>query len=199
MKLKEVAALLNGEISGDQDIEILGVAGINEAEEGEITFLSDLCRAKEYSGSKASAVIVRDVIPNLGKSQVVVKNPQYAFARLLEHFYVKPTGFMGVSEHAFVSKSAAVADRVSVYPWAYISDDAVIKAETVIFPGVFVGSGAVIGERCVVYPNVTVRDKVIIGNGVTIHPGAVIGSDGFGYVFEEGRHYKIPQVGGVII
>lgn len=199
MKLKDVAVLLNGEISGDQDVEIFGVAGITEAKEGDITFLSDLRLAKDCSQIEASAVIVRDFIPNLGKSQVVVRNPQYAFAKLLEHFYVKPAGFAGISDLAFVSKSAMVAADVSIYPWAYISDDAVIKAGTVIFPGVFVGSGAVIGERCIMYPNVTVRENVTIGNGVIIHPGAVIGSDGFGYVFEEGRHYKIPQVGGVII
>jgi UDP-3-O-[3-hydroxymyristoyl] glucosamine N-acyltransferase len=199
MKLKDVALFLNGEISGDQDIEILGVAGISEAKGGDITFLSDARLAKECSGSEASAVVVRKVIPDLGKPQVVVRNPQYAFAKLLEHFYVRPPGFEGISELAFVSKTALVAKEVSIYPLAYVSDDAVIKEGTVIFPGVFIGSGAVIGERCVVYPNVTVREKVVIGSGVIIHPGAVIGSDGFGYVFEEGRHYKIPQVGGVII
>ena len=199
MKLRDIAMMLGGEISGDPDREILGVAGISEAKEGDITFLSDKRLAKECSEGKASAVVVRDFVPELNKPQIAVRNPQYAFARLLERFFVKPPCPAGVSNLASIAKSARIAGDVSIDPPAYISDDAVIGAGTVIFPGVFIGSGSVIGESCILYPNVTVREKAVIGSRVIIHAGAVIGSDGFGYVFEEGRHYKIPQVGGVII
>ncbi len=199
MKLGEIAAMLGGKMSGDPDREIVGVAGIIEAREGDITFLSDKRLARECSGSKASAVVVRDFIPNLDKPQIAVRNPQYAFARLLEHFYARPVSPAGVSGLAFVSESARIAGDVSVYPLAYISDDAVIGTGTVIYPGVFIGNGTVIGENCILYPNVSVREGVLIGSRVIIHPGTVIGADGFGYVFEEGRHYKIPQVGGVVI
>lgn len=199
MKLKDIAAMLGGETRGDAEREIRGVAGIQEVKEGEITFLSDNRLAKECARSRASAVIVRDFVPDLDKPQIAVKNPHYAFAKLLEHFYVTPVEPAGVSNLAFVSKAAVVSGDVSIYPFAYVSDGAKIGAGTVIYPGVFVGDDTVIGARCVLYPNVTVRENVTIGNGVIIHSGAVIGSDGFGYVFEEGRHYKIPQVGGVII
>ncbi|HWR59105.1 MAG TPA: UDP-3-O-(3-hydroxymyristoyl)glucosamine N-acyltransferase [Thermodesulfovibrionales bacterium] len=199
MKLKDIAAMFDGETKGDSERDIRGVAGIHEVREDEITFLSDKRLAKECSQSKAAAVLVRDFFAGLDKPQVVVKNPQYAFAKLLEHFYVTPAVPAGVSSLAFVSGTATVAGDVTIYPLAYVSDGAKIGAGTVIYPGVFVGCDSVIGSRCIIYPNVTVREKVRIGDGVIIHSGSVIGSDGFGYVFEEGRHYKIPQVGGVII
>lgn len=199
MKLRDIAEILGGETRGDTEREIKGVAGIHDVKDGEITFLSDGRLAEECGRSMASAVIVRDFIPDLDKPQVAVKNPQYAFAKLLEYFYVKPAVPAGVSSLAFVSKTAVIADDVSIYALAYISDGARIDAGAVIYPGVYVGKDSVIGARCILYPNVTVREKVTIGSGVIIHPGAVIGADGFGYVFEGGRHHKIPQVGGVVI
>ncbi len=199
MKLKDIAAMLGGKTSGDAEREISGAAGIHEVKEGEITFLSDTRLARECARSNASAVIVRDFVSDLDKPQIMVKNPQYAFAKLLEYFYVVPVETTGVSNLAFVSKAAVISEDVSVYPFAYISDGAKIGTGTVIYPGVFVGGDTVIGERCVLYPNVTVREKVTVGNGVIIHSGSVIGSDGFRYVFEGGGHHKIPQVGGVII
>ncbi len=199
MKLKDIAAMLGGETRGDPEGEIRGAAGIHEVKEGEMTFLSDNRLAKECARSRASAVIVRDFIPDLDKPQIAVKNPQYAFAKLLEYFYVKTVEPAGISSLAFVSQVAVIAEGVSIYPFAYVADGARIGAGTVIYPGVFVGNNSVIGARCVLYPNVTVREKVTLGNGVIIHSGSVIGSDGFRYVFEGGRHHKIPQVGGVII
>lgn len=199
MRLKEIALMLRGEIKGEQDIEIQGVAAIHEAKEGEITFLSDAKLLKECARSRASCVVVKNFIPDLDKPQIVVNNPQYAFAKLLEHFYIKPVYPADISNEAFVSKKAEIGKDVSIFPLAYISDNVFIGDNTVIYPGVFVGNDTVIGNQCIIYPNVTIREKIKIGNSVIIHPGSVIGSDGFGYVFEGGRHHKIPQVGGVII
>lgn len=199
MRLKEIALMLRGEIKGEQDIEIQGVAAIHEAKEGEITFLSDIKLLKECARSRASCVVVKNFIPDLDKPQIVVNNPQYAFAKLLEHFYIKPEYPTGISNEAFVSKKAEIGKDVSIFPLAYISDNVFIGDNTVIYPGVFIGNDTVIGNQCIIYPNVTIREKIKIGNSVIIHPGSVIGSDGFGYVFEGGRHHKIPQVGGVII
>jgi UDP-3-O-[3-hydroxymyristoyl] glucosamine N-acyltransferase len=199
LKLQELASMLNGEAFGDPETEVQGAAGIREVKEGEATFLTDPKLLRECAESKASCVIVRNFIRDMGKPQVVVKNPLYAFARLLEHFSIAPYKATGISGSAFVSDMARIGENVSVNPFAFVSDGAVVGDNTVISPGVFVGEGAVIGEQCTLYPNVTVRDKVKIGNRVIIHPGSVIGADGFGYVMEGGRHYKIPQIGGVII
>lgn len=199
MKLKEIAAMTGGQVVGDPDVEILGVAGIRDAGEGDATFLSDERLMKECAMSRASCVIVGRPLAEIDKPQIVVKNPYYAFAQLLEHFYVSPVQPAGISDMAFISEKARLGKDVSIHPFAYISDGVVIGDNTVIHTGVFIGKDCVIGARCVLYPNVTIREKVTIGERVLIHPGSVIGSDGFGYVFEGGRHYKIPQVGGIVI
>lgn len=191
--------MLGGEITGAPDIEIKGVAGISDAKDGDITFLVSTKLIKECIESKASAVVVKDAIHEINKPQLKVANPQYAFARLLEHFYIKPLAPAGISDKVFVSDKAKIGEEVTVHPMAFISDGASIGSKTVIFPGVFIGENSSIGEGCVIYPNVTIRENVKIGSKVIIHSGAVIGSDGFGYVMEKGIHYKIPQVGGVIV
>lgn len=199
MKLSEIAAILGGEISGNTELEIKGVSGIQDVKEGEITFLADSKMASECSKSRASAVIVREVVSEIKKPQVVVKNPYYAFAKLLEMFHPSPPASAGISRLAVVAEGAIIGSNVAIGPFAYVSERANIGDNSVIHPGVFIGAGTTIGAGCVIYPNVTIREKVFIGSRVIIHPGVVIGSDGFGYVFEDGRHYKIPQVGGVSI
>jgi len=199
MKLREIAELLGGELAGGPDIEIKGTAGISDAKDGDITFLSTARLIKECIESKASAVIVKESVSEINKPQLKVSNPQYAFARLLEHFYVKPFIASGISYKAYVSGKAKIGESVSIYPMAYVSDGVSVGNKTVIHPGVFIGENSSIGDECIIYPNVTIRENLKVGNRVIIHSGAVIGSDGFGYVIEKGIHYKIPQVGGVII
>jgi UDP-3-O-[3-hydroxymyristoyl] glucosamine N-acyltransferase len=202
VKLRESASLLNGEVIGPphaDDIEITGVSGINCAQEGDITFLSAGSYKKHLAGCKASCVMVKEVIDGLHMTQLKVSKPHLAFAKILGHFYVKPQKPIGISKDAIVSDKATIGKDVSIFPFSYISDGVSIDDRTIIYPYVFVGHGTAIGKDCVIYPNVVLRENVKIGNRVIIHSSSVIGSDGFGYVFEEGRHYKIPQVGGVII
>jgi UDP-3-O-[3-hydroxymyristoyl] glucosamine N-acyltransferase len=199
MKLRELAELLDGEIKGDGATEITGVAGISDAREKDITFLSGPKLIKEAMRSRAAAVLVKDFVPELQKPQIKTGNPHYAFARLLSHFYIRPALHTGISRNAFVSGEAEIAQDVTIYDFAYISGKVKIGSGAVIFPGVFIGEACSIAEDCTIYPNVTIRENTVIGNRVIIHPNAVIGSDGFGYVFEDGRHHKIPQVGNVLI
>ncbi|MDQ7787841.1 MAG: UDP-3-O-(3-hydroxymyristoyl)glucosamine N-acyltransferase [Thermodesulfovibrionales bacterium] len=199
MKLRELASLIHGEIIGDESIEITGASGIREAKKGEITFLSARKYLKDLAGSGASCVIVREPLTDIPVAQVKVPNPQLAFAKLLEHFYVKRHVPAGVSADAYISGTARIAEGVSVYPFCYVSAGVSLGKRTVVYPHVFIGEDSAIGEDCILHPNVTVREKVRIGDRVIIHSGAVIGSDGFGYVFDQGIHHKIPQVGGVIV
>ncbi|MFN3479270.1 MAG: UDP-3-O-(3-hydroxymyristoyl)glucosamine N-acyltransferase [Thermodesulfovibrionales bacterium] len=199
MRLKEIAEIISGEIKGDPELEIKGVSGVTDALEGDITFLSDNRYLKDCLSSKASCVIVREFVEDIKKTQIKVKNPYYAFAILLDLFHPREKEEEGISPQAYVSERARIGKGVTIYPFVFISDDAEIGEDTVIYPFVFVGKGSTIGSSCLVYSNVTIREGVRIGNRVIIHAGAVIGSDGFGYVFEQERHYKIPQVGGVII
>jgi UDP-3-O-[3-hydroxymyristoyl] glucosamine N-acyltransferase len=199
VKLTDIASLVHGEIFGNPDLDILGVAGISDAREGDITFLSGKRHVKDLPRCKASCIIVQEHLSDVPITQLRVANPHLAYVHLLEHFYVKPLQSFGVSKSAFVSATAKIAEHVSIFPFSYIADGASIGEGSIVYPYVFIGENTSIGEQCTVFPNVTLRESVTIGNRVIIHSGSVIGSDGFGYVFDKGRHHKIPQVGGVII
>ncbi len=199
MKLDEIAGLIGGEVKGDRSTEITGAAGISDAGEGDITFLSSMKLIAELRESSAAAVLVKDFVPDLRQPQVKTKNPLYAFAKLLGHFYSRTIQHRGTSKNAFISEEAEIAPTATIYDFAYISGKVRIGPGSVIFPGVFIGEACTIGEECTIYPNVTIRENTVIGNRVIVHPNSVIGADGFGYVFEEGKHNKIPQVGNVLI
>jgi UDP-3-O-[3-hydroxymyristoyl] glucosamine N-acyltransferase len=202
VKLRDIASFVKGEVIGPpkaDDIEITGVSGIRSAQKGDITFLSAERYKKYLAGCKASCILIKEPIEGLQTTQLRVSNPHLAFAKLLGHFYIKPQTPLGISENAIVSDKASIGKDVSIFPFSYISDHVSIGNGTIIYPHVFAGHDTTIGEDCIIYPNVTLRENVRIGNRVIVHSGSVIGSDGFGYVFEEGKHHKIPQVGGVII
>jgi UDP-3-O-[3-hydroxymyristoyl] glucosamine N-acyltransferase len=199
MKLREIALLLGGEVRGEPELEIKGVAGLEDAAEGDISYIADTKSISLARKSRASSVLVKEFIAELEMSQVQVANPQYAFAALLGRFHEVPHPPAGMHDLAFVADGATVSPDASIGAFAYISSGASVGARTVIYPGAFVGEGSAIGEDCLIYPNVVIREGVKIGNRVILQPGAVIGADGFGYVMHEGKHQKIPQVGGVII
>jgi UDP-3-O-[3-hydroxymyristoyl] glucosamine N-acyltransferase len=130
---------------------------------------------------------------------LTVKNPRYAFAQALRLFHERPYAAGGISERAMIGSDVFMGTDVTIHPFAVVADGARIGSRVTLYPGVFVGTGAVIGNDCLLYPSVSVLDGVVIGNRVIIHSGAVLGSDGFGFVTEGGVHHKILQVGGVII
>jgi UDP-3-O-[3-hydroxymyristoyl] glucosamine N-acyltransferase len=199
LRLRDIAALLGGEIVGDPELEIKGVSGMEDAQEGEITFAASKKTAVLASRGRASCIIVKETIPDTDKAQLKVDDPHYAFARLLEHFYQKPRGPAGISGLAFVAEGASLAEEVSIHACAYVSEGASVGRGTVIYPGAFIGDKARVGQDCVIHPNVVVREGVSIGDRVIIHAGSVIGSDGFGYVQRGGIHHKVPQVGTVTV
>ncbi len=199
MKLSDIASLLHGEIYGSPDLDISGVSGIRDAREGDITFLSGKRHLKDIPFCKASCIIVQEYLRDVSIPQLKVAHPQLAFARLLDYFHAKTPPPAGISADACVADTSRIARDVSIFPFSYIAEGVSIGAGTVIYPFVFIGENSVIGERCTIYPHVTVREGVTVGNRVIIHSGAVLGSDGFGYVFDAGSHHKIPQVGGVTI
>lgn len=199
MKLQEIVEFLGGNLKGDKEFDITGVAGITEAKKGDITFLASPKFNKNLKDTNATAVIVKEYIPDFNKPQISVKNPTYAFAKLLKHFYVIPHSYSGISKNASISETATICGNTTIYPFVYVSDNARIGCNCVIYPGVFIGQDSNIGDNCLIYQNVVIREKVTIGHNVIIHPGSVIGADGFGYVFEDSVHQKIPQVGGVVI
>ena len=199
MKLREIAAKVGGELIGDGEVEIKGVASLQEAKEGDLTFVTREKYLPLLKKCRASAVILPRMWEGIEIPAILVRDPMLAVARLLELFYPRAHEPLGVSEGAWVSHSAKLGKDVSIYPLVYVGDEAVIGDRVVLYPGVYVGKGVRIGEESVLYPNVVVYEGSVIGKRVILHAGTVIGSDGFGFVKDGEVNVKIPQIGGVEI
>jgi len=198
--LAELAEILGGEVVGDPAMEIRGVAGIREAQPGDITFLANARYESYLLDTRASAVIcARDA--RSGPTAVLrVDNPYLAFQRVVRVFRPdlnRPAP--GVHPSAVVAESVVLGDGASIGPRCVIESSAQIGARTVLMAGCYVGAGSTIGEDSFLYPNVTVREECHVGQRSILHPGVVIGSDGFGFAFDAGRYHKVPQVGNVIV
>ncbi len=199
IKLKDLAKLLEGELSGNGEILITGISGIREAKEGDITFVSHKKYKPELEKTKASAIISTREFKDLNKNFIFLDNPYLAFSKVLNYFYKKEYKSHGVDPKAVIGNNAAIGKDVSIYPLAVIGDNAKIGDRVVICSGVYIGDDSVIDDDSLIYPNVTIRENVVIGKRVILHSGVVIGSDGFGYATDKGIHHKIPQIGNVVI
>ncbi len=200
MTLKDIAETLNGELHGPGNIEISGPGKIEEAHFGEITFLANPKYKQYIAKTKASAIIIDKVIPDLEIPYILVSNAYLAFMRVLKLFTPKQHDyFEGISGHSFVHPTAIVDATAKIAPFAYVGPQVKIGSETVIYPGVVLLKNVKIGSQCVLYPNVSIREDCIIGNRVILHNGVVVGSDGFGFAPAEEKYYKIPQIGKVVI
>ena len=197
--LGELARIAGGELEGDGSAVIRGVAAIKEAGPGEITFLANPKYLKELKGTNASAVIAAPGIDVGGRPAIRAGNPYFAFTKVLKAFHPAKEHPGRVMDGAHVRPEAKLAAGVTVYPGAYVEAGASVGENTVLYPGAFVGEGSSLGRDCTIYPNVVIREGVRVGDRVIIHGGSVLGADGFGYATEGGKHYKIPQVGGVVI
>jgi UDP-3-O-[3-hydroxymyristoyl] glucosamine N-acyltransferase len=196
--LVEIAALLNGTVTDTTCIEITGVTNIDDAGPGDITFAvpPHLDKAGKCA---AAAVIIPDTVESFSKPAIRVANPRVAFTTLLSLFTPKPDISPGVHPAAVVHATATLGANVAVMAHVVIDAHAVIGDNTILYPHTYIGRDVTIGKDTLIYPNVTIREDCQVGSRVIIQSGAVIGSDGFGFVTIGGRHQKVPQVGNVII
>ncbi|MHC5067124.1 MAG: UDP-3-O-(3-hydroxymyristoyl)glucosamine N-acyltransferase [Planctomycetota bacterium] len=195
-----IAALLDGEVIGDGSVAITGISSLTEAQPGDISFLANPKYAPFLAETNASAVIVGRAEDCPGLTQIVVANPDHAFARVVETYGPKPSRLpTGVHPSAVIGDGVTLGEDVAIGAYAVIADGATVAAGSRIYPHAFIGEGAAIGAECTIYPHATIRERCQLGDRVIIHSGAVIGSDGFGYASVEGVHHKIPQVGIVVI
>jgi len=197
--LKELAEYLGGELQGDGELRISGVAGLDDAEECHISFLANQKYAAKVATTRAGAVLLPPGAESHGKSAIILANPYLGFAKLVTLFYVRPPEVKGIMPGAFVGAGGVMGADVTVYPGAFVGDGVTLGDRVTLFPGVAVYDGAVIGSDTVLHANVSIRERCRVGNRVIIHNGTVVGSDGFGYAPDGKGHYKIPQVGIVII
>jgi UDP-3-O-[3-hydroxymyristoyl] glucosamine N-acyltransferase len=195
----ELAALVDGSVVGDDSILISGISTIEDSKLGDVTFAENARFMGSAARSLASAVIAPQNAPIIGKPLIRVKNPKFAFAQVLRVFAPEPKIYKGIHATAQIDSSAVLGQNVSVHASAVIGENSSIGANTVIFPFVYIGDNVKIGSDCVVYPHVVLHDDTELGNNVVIHSGSILGTDGFGYMFIEDRHYKIPQIGRVIV
>ena len=198
MTLKEISQVINGELIGDENLIISVVTNINDAEATAITFAVEP-HLETAKNSNAGAIIVERNVTDFKQNIIKVDNPRVAFMKLLVLFAPTVTIKKEVHPTAIVGENVELGENVAIMPYVVIADNVKIGDNTVLYSHSFIGEKTVIGKDSVIYPNVTVREGAQIGNAVIIHSGAVIGSDGFGFVTQAGKHNKVPQVGNVII
>ncbi|MGV1099343.1 UDP-3-O-(3-hydroxymyristoyl)glucosamine N-acyltransferase [Thiovibrio sp. JS02] len=199
-KLVELAAMVGGELAGDPELLISGVADLDGAGPGDISFVVDAKRAAALAGCAAAALIVPLAVKDVPLPAIRVKNPYLAVARLHTFFLEEPFVAAGIDGRAVVGRDCEISEEVSIGPLVAIGNRVRIGRRVIIQPGAVLYDDVVIGDDVVLHANVTIYNKCLIGNRVIIHAGAVIGSDGFGYATDErGRHLKRPQVGIVQI
>jgi len=198
--LKEIAAIVDGEIVGNGDIVVTGVCGIKEAKEGDITFVANSRYLSLMNETRASAIITSKDVKKAPKPIIRTEDPSIAFAKMVSlmapNEVKKPKG---IHPTAVIGEKVKIGRNVAIQAYAVIEDNVEIKDNTILCAGVFVGHHTKIGKDCMVYPYVIIRERVSIGNRVIIHSGTVIGSDGFGFSTVKGVHHRIPQIGSVII
>ncbi|HEX4342295.1 MAG TPA: UDP-3-O-(3-hydroxymyristoyl)glucosamine N-acyltransferase, partial [Verrucomicrobiae bacterium] len=194
-----LAEKLGGEVVGDGSIMITGIAPADSARAGDLTFAEKETYLAAAEQSAASAVLVPAGFTSSKKVLIRVKNPRVAIAKLLPLFFPPESHQPGIHADATVHPTAQIDPSATIGPHCVISAGAHVGQRTVLMGGNHLGRDSRIGDDTCLFPNVVIYAKCQVGHRVTIHAGTVIGSDGYGYVFDEGKHRKMLQVGNVII
>lgn len=205
MTASELAAKVGGQVSGETEVLLRGMATLESARPDQASFLANTKYEKQMEATAAGAVLVAADYVGPGKCLIRCKDPYYAFRQAMIAFHgFRSHPFTGVDPRANISPGATVDPTAAVGAFVTIERDCRIGAGTVIYPGVYIGPGSTVGRDCILYPSVTLYDGTVLHDRVTIHAGSSIGHDGFGYAThkcDDGvvRHEKIPQVGYVQI
>lgn len=203
MKLSELAELTKAQCEpSDGDIEITGAAGLEQAEPGHITFLSNPRYTPKIATTGASAILVGEDVEVTRPDLAVLraKDPYLAFTRALIAFHPRPEAESAIHESAIIHESATIGSNCSIGPKAVIGTNARIGDRVTIHANATIYENVSVGDDSEIHSGVAIRENTIIGNRVIIHNNAVVGCDGFGFAKDEERHWlKIPQVGRVVI
>jgi UDP-3-O-[3-hydroxymyristoyl] glucosamine N-acyltransferase len=197
--LGRLAEALDARLDRDPERIVTGVAPLESAGPGHISFLADSRYCAAARRSRAGAFLAPADVSDLPAPALRCREPREALIDLLTLFYPSAAVVPGVDASAVVAPDAQVHPSASIGALTVIESGAVIGPNVRLHPLVYIGARVEVGEASVLYPHVVVREGIRLGRRVIIHGGAVIGADGFGYVFQGSTHRKIPQVGGVII
>jgi UDP-3-O-[3-hydroxymyristoyl] glucosamine N-acyltransferase len=200
LSLGTIQQRIGGEITGDPGVVITGVSGLGEAAVGDITFAEKARYVDRVSASTADAIVVGEDFPDLpGKNLLRIREPRTAFVRVMALFYREEDPPEGVHPSAVVAADAELAEGVSIGACAVIGEGTRIGRGSVVGAGAHIDRGVSIGEGCRIGPNAALMHGVRLGDRVRVHGCAVIGGDGFGYVWADGHYLRIPQMGTVEI
>ena len=197
--LKELAEYLGGEVKGDENVAVDGLAPLESAGPDKITFLANPKYAAKVAETGAACVLMAPGGERHGRNAIEVANPYLGFAKLLTLFYTRPHPPLGVLPEANIGTMVTLGEDISVYPGTCIGNNVSVGDRSVIHSGAVIYEGAVIGDDCVIHANAVVRERCRLGNRCIVQPGAVIGSDGFGYAPDGRAYYRIPQIGIVVL
>jgi len=195
----EIAKQLDAEVLGDGSLPLIGFAPADKAKPGDLTFAENETYFTRAEQSAASAIMIDGNFTSTKKTLIRVPNARIAFAKVLPLFFPEPTFPPGIHSTAIIAAGAEVDSTAHVGAYCVVEENVKIGPCAVLLAGIHVGGNSVIGADTVIFPNVTIYPRTQIGQRVRIHAGGVVGSDGFGYVLDNGMHRKVPQVGYVVI
>lgn len=200
----QIALIISGKIEGDAQASVTSFGKIEEAQAGQLSFLSNP-KYEEYLYHTAASIVIIGEAYELKKpvrtTLIRVKDAYFAFATLLAKYQeMQEQQLKGLQEPCYISKTAVLGQDIFIGAFAYLGENVKIGDHTKIYPGVFLGDGVQIGDNTTLYAGVKIMHQCVIGNHVSIHAGTVIGSDGFGFAPQaDGSFAKVPQIGNVIV
>lgn len=199
MTLEQLALLIGGDLQGDPGCMIQGAGPIDEAGDGQITFAEKGPALKKVSQSRAAAIIVPRGAECPGRNLVWVDQPRLAFARTVAALYPPSRPAAGIHPTAVIGPECILGHDITVSAYAVVGRKVKLGDRVVLYPHVVIGDEAVIGSDTIIHPHVSILERCQIGCRTIVHAGTVIGSDGYGFVQDRGRHIKMPQTGIVQI
>lgn len=199
----QIAGILEGEIEGNENVEVYKLSKIEEGEEGSLTFLSNPKYIHYIYETKATIAIVnKDFVPEkqLETTLIKVEDAYKAFSTLLEFYNQVKLNKSGIEEYTVISKTATIGENLYLGSFSTIGNNVIIGNNVKIYPNVTIGENVSIGNNTTIFSGVNIYSETTIGSDCVIHAGAIIGSDGFGFApSEEGIYSKVPQIGNVVI
>ena len=199
MKLSELAEALGGTLHGDGTVEITGIAGIEEAVAGQVTFVSNKKYIPLAATTRASAILVEPDFPETPVATLRVADPYLAYARTIELFYKAPTYAPGIHPTAVIAPTATIGERAHIGAYVVIGEGVTIGDDVILHPHVVIYPHVVVGNGFMAHAHSIVREHCRIGDNVILQNGVVIGSDGFGFARTKEGWHKIVQSGPAIL
>ncbi len=198
--VKQISKITGGQVLGDETLIVTGVSSIENACEGEISFIKNEKFVYKALETNASAIVTHRPISETKKTLIVVENPFLSFTKLLNVISTqKQTQPRNIHSSVEISKKQSIGHNISIGANVVIEENSHIGNNVTIYPNTYIGANCIIGDDSIIYPNVTIREDVTIGKRAIIHSNSSIGDDGFGFIQIDGKHVKIPQIGTVEI